>query len=1166
MGFGVGIRAFGAAARRGAGDWLHRRFCARGRSRKALETLVPGTDEYYYFHALHYQNLEQYEQVEAFMEPWLERVGATDRYHQIRRRQALLQYAVNPQRTLDFLKSELNLTFSHQRELPEAELKLPTALDGQLIDPQRLLRAALAEHTNTDGIEDRGLERLAAMELDEVPLRHLMQRLRRPDYPQLTALIVREQKLRNAPGFGSYEIHRHLTLAQLEALTESLPKLLNDQNFVAIYLSKLGPSDDVQWPGTPGQQLAYLERLAAFADRLDAVHNSLKASILYRRLELDRRMGVYDRQRFLAYLAIPRSVGYINPRMMERITRADHVANLSADYSGAARLPVVADDEPLVRDYLHHFLADAADSDAFASWIESEYLRRRFAEAKITQGLGDREQWAAWLSPAEYQELLKRVDLDFDWTSKNRFAVDERVELKLWVKNVENLIVKVFEINTENFYRGQSREIDSDIPLDGLVPHFEESFHYDDPPQLRQLRTFNFPQIDHRGVYVIDFIGNGKSSRALVRKGHLYPIAETTLAGQRLQVLDEADEPVGDARVWMAGHEYTADEDGKITLPFSTQPGPQTIVISRSGFSSLAVIQHEAESYQLQAGIYVDRQSLLRNQRAVAVLRGGLSLNGTPVPLQLLKKVRLTVLATDLDGMVTTSEYRDLALREVGETEQAFQVPPRLRQLDFVLSAEVERMTNSEPQRVQTTASFQINEIDATPSIRDAHLLALPDGYVIEVLGKTGETRVRQAVALSLKHADFRRPVEVTLQTDERGRVVLGPLDGIATVSATLAGTATRTWVLPRPQQNWPVSVHAGEGEPIRIPLDAPPGDGLTFLSLLEFRGPTFVADRTAAVSRVEGGVEIKNLPPGDYLLRIKPQEREIRLRITAGRSTGSYVGGPDRFLERRRRPDPRGRCEVRGSGGDRTTGWRRSIHARARLRGPADLRLRRLVDTGACRRPRTVVGAARLPRIRVCHRPRYRRRIPLHPRPPADRAFPRQHARPTVAAAEPLVARRDHQRDSGSGSRHRIRSGGRRRFRRASSRIDAERRRAGRLRRPVEPRFPRPAGDRARGTRSGRAWGGAHPCAMRSKVSIICKSCSSIRSPLSRAMSCCPNRPPRRATCASPRDSIPRNISRSRRKSRSSPEKPRWRWRTSLPRSSARTTTWTTSSSCSPR
>ena len=41
-------------------------------------------------------------------------------------------------------------------------------------------------------------------------------------------------------------------------------------------------------------------------------------------------------------------------------------------------------------------------------------------------------------------------------------------------------------------------------------------------------------ELNKPGVYVIDFIGGGKSSRALIRKGRLRPLVATGTAGQNV--------------------------------------------------------------------------------------------------------------------------------------------------------------------------------------------------------------------------------------------------------------------------------------------------------------------------------------------------------------------------------------------------------------------------------------------------------------------------------------------------------------------------------------------------------------------------------------------------------------------------------------------------------
>ena len=96
---------------------------------------------------------------------------------------------------------------------------------------------------------------------------------------------------------------------------------------------------------------------------------------------------------------------------------------------------------------------------------------------KILNGIGDSEQWASKLSPDQYKQVLDRVDIEFAADNRTHFSVDDDVSLSLNLKNVPNLIVKIFEINTGNYYRTRGKEVDTDINLDGLVPNFEETLY-----------------------------------------------------------------------------------------------------------------------------------------------------------------------------------------------------------------------------------------------------------------------------------------------------------------------------------------------------------------------------------------------------------------------------------------------------------------------------------------------------------------------------------------------------------------------------------------------------------------------------------------------------------------------------------------------------------------
>src|SRR3954468_4769935 len=50
----------------------------------ALRQLIPGTEDYYFYHALYALQTEQYDHAVALTKPWLERFGQTPRLTEIR--------------------------------------------------------------------------------------------------------------------------------------------------------------------------------------------------------------------------------------------------------------------------------------------------------------------------------------------------------------------------------------------------------------------------------------------------------------------------------------------------------------------------------------------------------------------------------------------------------------------------------------------------------------------------------------------------------------------------------------------------------------------------------------------------------------------------------------------------------------------------------------------------------------------------------------------------------------------------------------------------------------------------------------------------------------------------------------------------------------------------
>jgi hypothetical protein len=865
----------------------------------ALKKLIPGTEDYYYFHCLHFLNTEQYDKVEPMTRPWHQRHGQTPRLTEIQTRYALLTHGGDPAKSLAYLRDKLGLRFDHQKEIVGGTPNLPTSLDQKLISRAALRAIAFANRQHLDGFEDAALDWLASENHDWERRRNLLQRLQRPDVPKLPQLVNADLRSQNPQPFGSFAIHRQMTLAQLDELVKLMPELLNQTAYIHAYIARLHPTADEDWRRDPERTRAYLDRLLAFTRRLAPVNNPLKAHVLHHRLVLDRSLGNFDKALFQEYTSLPRGQGYMSKRALESEAARRWPADLNADFSSVTLLPAVGNDEPLVRSYLRHFFLAAENSRQYEDQINDVYLRHLLAETKIEAGLGDPEDWASQLPPEQFKALKERIDIDFAFTNKSTFAADEPVKLDLFVKGVPTLLVKVFEVNTANYYRTHQREVDTDISLDGLVANSEQTYTYTDPPLRRVGRHYEFPGLNKPGVYVIDFIGAGKSSRALVRKGRLRTLVAASTAGQKIAVVDDNDKPVTDATLWLGGQEYHAAKDGTILIPFSTSPGMRPVVLSRGDFACLDHIQHQPEAYHLAAGIHVDRESLLTQRLATVLVRPGLYLNGLPVSVNLLEEVRLRLTAVDQDGIANSTEVPNFKLFEDRESTYEFRVPPRLASLNVTLLAKVKSLTQAKQIDVSAGNAIALNSIATTDKIEDLHLARFGNDYALELLGRSGEMRADRPVMVTLKHRDFRDVVPATLKTDERGRVILGALADILSVTATSPEGVSHTWGLPGDQHTYRRLIHAKAGELLSVPyVGTAPEASRDELALFELREGNIQTDRFEALAVRDAMVEIRGLAAGDYQLVLKRTGEQVHIRVVDGPEVAGNVLGKVRHLE----------------------------------------------------------------------------------------------------------------------------------------------------------------------------------------------------------------------------------------------------------------------------
>ncbi len=89
--------------------------------------------------------------------------------------------------------------------------------------------------------------------------------------------------------------------------------------------------------------------------------------------------------------------------------------------------------------------------------------------------------------------MSDEVQLQFSKQNKELFTVDEDVSLEVIVKNIKILHVKVFEFNTETYYKKNLQPFNTAVNLDGLEASNSTQYNYDLSSNIRHRERFDFP-------------------------------------------------------------------------------------------------------------------------------------------------------------------------------------------------------------------------------------------------------------------------------------------------------------------------------------------------------------------------------------------------------------------------------------------------------------------------------------------------------------------------------------------------------------------------------------------------------------------------------------------------------------------------------------------------
>ncbi len=879
---------------------------------EGLKSLVEGSDTFNYLKCIDIltkRGPSLTSEERSFLESYIFR-ASTQESRKIAVRYDLLQYdsaksEEDKKRILDKLASNyLNLRFEHPQPSDLGAKPASKAVEGPkeekpVLDAIDVVEELKHLYSRSRGLSEYNKSALARVDLTKLTSNDFIQLLRMmgqdiilldsPALYEVYAKWLAEEYKKNKYYGVNPEILRNMTIEQMERLRNKLPGLNEDETFSGIYVSKKFSrelSEEENSHLTYKERRANLIKMYEYAKILPHKLSGLKSSLLLEILENGLKLDLYEESYFLEYLSVPARDNFVKRGVAPNVgTWRNCIQSVQAAHNRQGVSSQLRDkDRELLTKYLQYFFLHGKTVENFNEFVEQRLLVAVWEVAMLTSG---KKVEFTPENTGRLEKVAGEVSINIGDQNKDVFAIGEDVSLWIELKNVPTLFIKVFEINTENYYRKNMSPFKTDVNLDGLIASIERTVEYKQAPQILFREELKFPELKNKmGLFVIELIGNGRSSRAILKIGTLSVITRPTVAGQVCYILDGerkvcSHESTG---IWMDSQYFKAsvERGGRIMVPYLPSGGSRTskAILLHQGLAQLVEIGRMEEVYTLHCGFYVLPESFIMGKIATIMLRPQLQVNGRLADLSLLKNIKCTLYTSNyIDNIPSTKVYDKLTLSETGELLIKFQVGANIDKMGLVFAAEVQNI--SKDRRDTLTAQHEISFATHTSDNATAELylrLTPSHQYELLVLGKNGEPIANSLVNLNFTSEMFGYVITREGTTNAEGVVRLGRLKGVLSLSAVFTQSSgktriNKTWMMPDSTvMQYPAIMDIVEDETVDLPVAAECFDEKRF-TLRSVEGGMVLSDcssalaREAAKDQLYGTVHVKGLKSGKYVL-----------------------------------------------------------------------------------------------------------------------------------------------------------------------------------------------------------------------------------------------------------------------------------------------------------
>ena len=281
---------------------------------------------------------------------------------------------------------------------------------------------------------------------------------------------------------------------------------------------------------------------------------------------------------------------------------------------------------------------------------------------------------------------------------------------------------------------------------------------------------------------MIDFIGNGLVSRAVIKKGNFSLIYKNNNLGHTIYILDENQNILKgeNTGIWVLNKFYKSNlENGSIFIPYNPNiVETLTVIAKHENFCDLNEIEFNYINFYKLDGMFIfNRESIIIGNNLKVLFRPFLYNNDKKInDFSILKNPLIEVTLKKIENNEEIPiKYNFEISNEISnkkEIEIEFPIPTNLISIEFLFKTEIFDILNKKEKNFSVYKFFNIQrEYDFEPFL----LINKDEEYVLQIIGKNGE--IKKKVEINIIFNRFlENSYSHNFESDNGGKIYLGKL------------------------------------------------------------------------------------------------------------------------------------------------------------------------------------------------------------------------------------------------------------------------------------------------------------------------------------------------------------------------------------------------------